>query len=105
MKLSAVQQRIIDKAKADIDIARTFDYPEWLISTHGQYFTPERVREYIEEEYLKCQWEERRSGIALAQANSRSIEKLAALGLIEIIRNGKDEKRAYAIDKFRLLNY
>jgi hypothetical protein len=102
-KLSAAQQNIVDRAKAEIDLARTLGYAEWVIETHKS-FQKRYVEEAIETESMKKYWEDNRNGIVLTHCNSKSLEKLQTLGLIEIIYDSKGEK-GYGIDKIKVINY
>ena len=103
MKLTPAQEKVLTQAKSDIDLARILEYPEWMRET-CKNFRPEVVEEDIAENRMKNYWEEHRNAIVLAHCNSKTLEKLEKLGLIEIIYDSKNEK-GYGIDHIRILNY
>ena len=104
MKLSKAQQNIIDKAKANIDKARSMDYQEWLLEKHPVYRTfDDEYRIAISQEKEKEHYENERNGIVEITCNSRSLAKLKEMGIIEIIRDSKG--KSYGIDIIKILNY
>lgn len=103
MKLTGAQQKVLDEAIRDIDIARKLDYPEWLRTTHKS-IRLDYVEECIAKEYCKKYWEAARSGKVFTHCNSKTLYKLAEYGLIEIIEDSKEQGN-YGIDTIRVLNY
>ena len=103
-KLTNAQQNVLDKAKADIDLARNLGYAEWILETHKS-FQKKYIDEAIETESLKHYWEDHRNGIVLTHCNSKTLEKLESFGLIEIIHDSKNDKTGYGIDEIKVLNY
>lgn len=111
----------MDKAKKDIDYARTHDFLHWIAKAHADdlekdwdshpnpYITNESVRKRVEEYALKAdewwhkRYEEERNGHVLATCNSRTLAKLEQMGLIEIIYDSKGT--SYGIDHIKVLNY
>lgn len=103
MKLSKAQTEVMNKAKKDIDLARSLDYPEWLRTTHSYYQIPnwadEELKEHIDnrwkkavdEKYLYEYWENARNSIVLTSCNTRTLKKLESYGLIEIIYDSTGE--------------
>lgn len=125
MKLSKAQQKVMDNAKAQIDFARTHTLIEWAeVETHttrdvvermvknarAYGTTPEKMRKSLEErvadyaERFKGNYEAERRGEVLTHCNSKTLEKLEKLGLIEIIFDSKGCS-SYGIDRIRVLNY
>lgn len=115
MKLSKAQQDVMDKAKKDIDEARALDYPEWL-RRDSYYQIPKwadketaeliekRWMDAVNREYLKEYWEAEKNGIVLTHCNTRTLKKLEALGLIEILYDSTGDG-GYGIDHVKILNY
>lgn len=106
MKLSKVQQEVLDHAKTEIDLARKLDYPDWLKAT-DHYFQPENrseaLQEAIEKECRKKYWENDRKGIVLTHCSSHTIRALEKRGLIEIIEDSIET--GGSIDVVKVLNY
>ena len=112
MKLSKAQQRVIDEAKEQIDVARMYNtFEEYFDNYYGKrycnsnYNTSEKYKERDLEKFetLRGWWEERINGIVYTSANSKTLYKLEQLGLIEIIYDAKNE--SYGIDNIKILNY
>lgn len=104
MKLSNAQEKVMMKAKKDIDMARSMEYAEWLKETHSFYQTHEDAyQKAMSEGYLKEYWEDGRKGIVLASCNSRTLAKLEEMGLIEIVYDSNGE--TFGIDTIKVLNY
>ena len=101
MKLSNAQQKIMDKAKADIDFARKTDYPEWL--GKNSCVREDAFEKAVEEGYLKEYWEAERRAEVLTHCNTKTLRKLVEYGLIEIIEDSTGEN--YGIDTIKVLNY
>lgn len=101
-KLSKAQQEVMNEAYKDIDRARALTYPEWFRETY-HCFQESKVDGLIEKEHLKKYWENERNGIVLTHCNSRTIRKLAELGLVEIVRDSSGE--SFGIDTIKILNY
>jgi len=115
MKLTKAQEKVITKAKADIDRARTLSYPEW-IKTQNSYFVtreedPEETKQIInaalqkaiDEKYLYDYWENGRKGVVCMHCNTRTLKKLEEYGIIEIIEDSTGQ--SFGIDVIKLLNY
>lgn len=132
MKLSKAQQEVMDRAKKEIDFARTHTAYEWAKNQKfGFVGTPEEQDSYIErlcenftaygakskeemmnkfieeikgyaDEYHEYK-KERENGIVLTRCNSKTLWKLQELGLIEIISDSNGS--AYGIDIIKVLNY
>lgn len=98
MKLTKAQEEILNYAKKDIDLARSFNtYEEYEYNRNHYWqgrYTLEEARELIKENDLENNkffsklYEERKRGNAIVTANTRTIKKLEELGLIEIIDEG-----------------
>lgn len=104
MKLSKAQQEVLDKARKDIDIARQYDYPEWYRITQT-WCRESAVEKNIANGELKDFWEAERCGEVLTHCNSKTLEKLQELGLIEIRHDSKEDRCSYGIDTIKVLNY
>ena len=91
MKLSKAQQKVMDEARKEIDYARTNTLYEWAGALKS---VAEDYREY---------YENNRNGIVLTRCNSKTLEKLEKLGLIEILYDSKNKKDG--IDHVKVLNY
>ena len=103
MKLSKAQKQVMNEAYGDIDKARSMSYPEWFKETQAPGLRENAIPRLIENEYLKEYWEDARNGIVLTHCNSRTIRKLAELGLVEIVRDSSGE--SFGIDTIKILNY
>ena len=127
MKLTKAQQMIIDDAKRDVDYAREHDFLHWVSknlcgydldrdwdAVPNPYLSNEFVlrnaqetiaedetgNEYFEPFHWKKKYERQKEGECLTRANSRTLEALERIGLIEIIHDGRSN-----IDTIKLLNY
>jgi len=109
VKLSNTQQAVMDNAKRQIDEARAYEtYEEYFLSTNNcnsSFNTPEKykAKDLKGWETYKRYWEREREGIVLTHVNSKTIEKLQKLGLIEILRVSTNENMG--IDTIKVLNY
>lgn len=111
MKLSKAQAEVLETAKREIDGARrceTFD--EYFVNNEARGFnsscnTPEKYKAKYPEDWeeLKKYWESKKNGIVLTHCNSKTIQKLEKLGLIEIIEDSCGQY--FGIDKIKVLNY
>lgn len=108
MKISAAQQKVIDNAKQQIDLARTFKTFEerWTRYAANVGYTPEEYarRNPVMYRAEKMWWEGAVQAIALVHCNSRTLDKLAQAGLIEIVHDSRND-RGYGVDSIKLLNY
>lgn len=125
MKLSKAQQEVMNKAKAQIDFARTHTVFEWaqekthttnedierMVSQADLYYsTPEKMRKSLNErieryvEQYSEYYERERRGEVLTHCNSKTLEKLEKMGLIEIEFDSKGYG-GYGIDRVKILNY
>ena len=121
MKLSKAQAQVMEKAKEDIDYARTHDFLHWYARATGHELETDWdahpnpilsnesvMKEAIERaneagEYWHRSYEKRKEGIALTMCNSRTLAKLEEMGLIEILRDSKGQ--TYGVDEVKVLNY
>lgn len=125
MKLSKTQAKVLEYAKAKIDFARTHSLREWAekqteltpdyvqraIEVDKYHHGPERLKQMFEDRiqgYMRRYekyYEDNKRGIVLCGSvvNSRTLRKLAALGLILILEDSCGER--YGIDTIQVLNY
>lgn len=113
MKLSKAQKAVLDNAKSRIDFAREAKYFDWVKKGFLPYkknATDADVLDLIEHDkkifgydYIAKKYEEEKSGITLAQCNSKTLYKLQEFGLIEIIEDSKGQ--TCGIDTIKVLNY
>lgn len=110
-KLSKAQEKVLNEAKAKIDLARKYDtFEEYFDNTKASYFpmycnTAQKCKENNPEnfEMYKEWWEKEREAIVLTSCNSRTLVKLQEFGLIEIIKDSNGQ--VYGIDTIKVLNY
>jgi methylthioribose-1-phosphate isomerase len=101
MKLTPAQQKVIDTAKSKIDNARTMNFEEWILKAqHLNVSTNSEIAQRLLKYY-----EEEKNAVVLTHCNSKTLEKLQAFGLIEIIHDSKNDNTSYGIDKVKILNY
>ena len=128
MKLTKAQQIILDDAKKYVDYAREHDFLHWASlklcgydldtdwdAVPNPYLSNEMVlrkaqdavardeagsSEYFEPFHWKKAYERERQGECIVHANSKTLEALERLGMIEIIRDGRS-----GLDTIKLLNY
>lgn len=121
MKLSKAQQEVMERAKAEIDYARTHDFLHCIAKWHGYdlekdwdafpnpYLTNESVLKDMQkladdaDEYWHNHYKKMQEGHVTTQANSRTLKKLEQMGLIEIVYDSNGT--AYGIDRVKVLNY
>ncbi len=115
MKLSKAQAAVMEKAKKDIDEARNLDYSEWLRETESYFQVPfwadeettklvnQRWQKAVNDKYLYEYWEAKRNAVVLTHCNTKTLQKLEKLGLIEILEDSTGE--CYGIDTVKVLNY
>jgi len=109
MTLSKTQQQVMEKAKREIDEARTYEtYEEYFLATNhcnNDYNTPDKYKEKDLNgwEGSKAYWHWVREAKVLTHCNSKTLEKLEKLGLIEILKLTTGEH--YGIDLIKVLNY
>lgn len=111
-KLTITQQKVLDRAKIDIDTARKYiSYEEYFLveeakNYNSNYNTPEKYKAMDNERWnlLKGYWERQIIGITLTHCDSRTIKKLEKLNLIKIIYNSSYQGGA-GIDTIKVLNY
>ena len=101
MKMTKEQERVMKYAKLSIDQARTMTYDEWLLKVQdiNASTNPELAQALLKH------YENDKKAIVSTHCNSKTLEKLQALGLIEIIHDSKNDKTSYGIDKIKVLNY
>ena len=104
-KLSANQQKCIDKMKSDIDTARKHDnYKEYVLEVYQ--ISEERYegrKEYYER--LRKYWENARKAIVLVSSYGKpTIGALERAGLVEAV-NFEENRNNGVIDTVKLLNY
>ena len=108
-KLSKAQEAILNEAKKNIDEARSYKtYEEYAYNTSYRFYSrfssfEEAIQEIREDSLYDIGielYEELKSGIAFIKANTRTIEKLEEMGLIEIVRIGGSR-----YDRIKILNY
>lgn len=127
MKLTKAQQKIVNKAKEDIDYARSNDFIHWVSlklcgydmekdwdAVPNPYLSNEYVLKQAQDLIAKDEtgyncfephhwakrYERAKHGECIAHANSKTLEALARMGVIEIIHDGR---RGW--DTIRLLDY
>lgn len=127
MKLTKAQQEIIDIAREDVDYAREHDFLHWVSkclcgydlerdwdAVPNPFLSNEFVmkkaldtiaedetgNEYFEPLHWKKSYEREKEGEAIVHANSKTLEALERMGMIEIIHDGR---RGW--DRIKLLNY
>ncbi len=100
MKLSNAQEKVLKEAYKDIDRARNFEnHADWLKSIYPEWI----AESHINDPFWVNAWEENVNGIVLTHCNTKTLEALAKLGYIEIIRDSTGER--FGIDKVKILNY
>ena len=127
MTLTKAQHTILEDAKRRIDYAREHDFLHWaslnlrgydldkdwdsvpnpylsnaFVLAHAQdvVLEDETGTKYFEPHYWSNRYEEEKKGVTIVHANSKTLEALARLNMIEIIHDGRS-----GIDTIRLLNY
>lgn len=116
MKLTGAQNHIIQKAQKEIDFARTHTITEWATLKKFGYEVVENT--ILPRSWSKCGYNSldeamnsltkyintygehyylAKEGIIVTKANSKTLNALEELNLIEIINDGKN--------KIRILNY
>lgn len=101
-KLTPAQEKVMEKAYRDIDLARDNNYEAWIRKTI-KGFTDEYIEDRIRLEDRKDWHEDRKNGIVLTSCNTRTLKKLEELGLIEIIKDSTGS--TWGIDVVKVLNY
>lgn len=102
IKLTPAQQKVMEKAYRDIDLARNNNYEAWIRKTI-KGFTDEYIEDRIRLEDRKDWYEDRKNGIVLTSCNTRTLKKLEDLDLIEIIKDSTGS--TWGIDVVKVLNY
>ncbi len=104
MKLSKAQQTVLNKAKQDIDNARSKDVAQWYKEHVAgvQWLSYEKLLN-DDKQYWKNKHVQRCEGIVLTSCNSRTLAKLQQYGLIEIIRDSNGERSG--LDLIKVLDY
>lgn len=115
MKLSKAQQEILEQAKKDIDEARNSTFIQWYrnnvaTANYITEMTDSELEEHLNKPenrdkmiHFVAMYMDRKCGVVLARANTRSLRKLQEHGLIKIIRDSTGT--SYGIDKVLVLNY
>ena len=103
-KLSNAQAEVLERAKKDIDEARSMNFYDWMRNRalYRDYTDDEIDDIRLVEWYREC-YEQNKSGIAHTHCNGKTIEKLQKLGLIEILYNGTNKTQCF--DRIKVLNY
>lgn len=109
-KLSKAQQKVLDKAKKDIDEARSKSFYDWFKEHSWSGFSDysdEEIEEHLNKKdknnFWKSLYNDNKNGIAHTHCNGKTIYKLESLGLIEIIRDGTN--KVYGYDFVKVLGY
>lgn len=99
MELTKEQERVLNKAKKHIDIARQFnDFESYWIATHDDaHPVPDEEEGYS---FFKKWWKDNCNGIDLVRASTSTIKALEKKGFIEIIKVGGSFP-----DSIKVLNY
>ena len=109
-KLSQAQQKVFDRAKEDIDEARSMNFYDWFKkhswSGYADY-SDEEIDKHLEvndkNNFWKKLYNDNVNGIAHTHCNGKTLYKLESLGLIEIIRDGTNKTFDY--DFVKVLGY
>jgi len=103
MKLSAAQQKVLDEAKKQINIARSCrTYKDYVYATCFNLSNAYKDKLVSDETFARY-WEDRVNGVVRTHCNSRVLQSLQAQGLIEVLRDSTGE--AAGIDVIKLVNY
>lgn len=102
IKLSKAQEKVMEQAYKDIDLARNNNYEAW-VRKYIKGFTDEYIEERIRLEDRKDWYEDRKNGIVLTSCNTKTLRKLEELGLIKIIKDSTGS--TWGIDIVKVLNY
>ena len=127
MKLTKAQQKIIDEARQKIDYARTHDFIHWVSLRCCGYdldedwdavpnpflsnaYVLKQAQDMVanDETGYRCfephhwakRYEAQKNGESIVHTNSKTLEALERMGLIEIIHDGRS-----GWDTIKLLNY
>lgn len=109
IKLSAAQQKVMDIAHEEIRQARECDtVEEWFEKYKSAFYGNITSKEFkMQNEnswnavYVE-NYEMNKKGIVLTMCNSKTLEKLSQLGLIEILHDSCG--KAYGVDKIKILD-
>ena len=104
-KLSNAQAKVLERAKKDIDDARSMNFYDWMRKTSYRHrdMTDDEIENIDGVEWYKEYYEQNKNGIAHTHCNGKTIEKLQKLGLVEILYNGTN--KVYSYDHIKVLNY
>lgn len=103
MKLSAAQQKVLDEAKKQVDIARSCStYKDYVYATCSNLRNDFKDR-LVSDGTLATYWEDLVNGIVRTHCNSKTLQSLQANGLIEVLRDSTGE--ADGVDIIKLVNY
>lgn len=97
-KLSATQQRVLEKITKEVNRAREAKtYEEWIMAD-------EMMHDYQKEAWIKSRllehvYEESKRGEVMVQENTKTLKALEKMGLIEVLSVGGEY-----IDGVRLLD-
>lgn len=109
-KLSAAQKKVLDEATRKITEARSCStYEEYfnltlLSETNPTFFSPDNFKFLDPKGYQNSLslWENLKQGIVTTYCNTKTLQKLEALGYIEIL---KDANRIrYGLDTIKVIN-
>lgn len=103
-KLSNAQAKVLEKAKEDIDAARSMNFYDWMRNKAICHdWTDDEIDNMGYVEWYREYYEQNKNGTAHTHCNGKTIEKLQKLGLIEIIYNGTNKTQSF--DHIKVLNY
>lgn len=102
IKLTPAQQKVMNEAYKDIDLARNNSYEAWVRKT-VRGMTDEYIEEAIWTGNRRDWYEDRKNGRVLTHCNTKTLRKLEEMGLIKIIEDSTGS--TWGIDTVKVLNY
>lgn len=111
IKLTPAQQKIMDRAQAQIDYARQHTFYDWYRHAYNtaKTLTDEEIDKCIKDwntscptlkDYERKSYEGARNGEAIMTTNTKTLTALVNMGLIKIIKLGGNYP-----DTIQILNY